>query len=428
MRRFWGVFLTRLLAVSCLSSLFGCFLFPVKTLFISSLTAEQGQKESYTIGPDGTISYEIEGLRVNVKYATDQELNNMFPEESGQGEYSINPYTYGSYIDPAVGYVRNRFTVFRVAVQNRTFAKVELDPLKAVVKTDRGEVFRAYGISTGSAEQNFESYYRALRRPSGNEYYRFDMRMGVVRSNNYRVDEKIFKGEHYEGFIVFDPLDEAVKQVHLILKDFVLKFDAYDRPIQTTDLPFDFNRTITRQVLAKVDERSTSDGSKGMTWVTLGPTQIMGNMADDATRDESAINAVAKTNLGPLNRCFEEAFLKGDATEGEVTVTVTVHPNGVVTQAGIVASTVGSGAVEECTVNRIKTWRFKPSAGPSSETTSKPEDVTEKAGAEKGPTSYGQEPARSQQGQVPAVPLSDVTVTYSFNFGAAAQPSETYGK
>jgi TonB family protein len=426
MRRFWGVFFTRLLVVFCLPSLLGCFLFPVKTLYISSLTAEQGQKESYTIGPDGTISYEIEGLRVSVKHMTDQELNNMFPEESSQGEYSINPYTYGNYIDPAVGYVRNRFTVFRVAVQNRTFAKVELDPLKAVVKTDRGEVFHAYGISTGSAEQNFESYYRALRRPSGNEYYRFDMRMGIVRSNNYRVDEKIFKGEHYEGFIVFDPLDEAVKKAHLILKDFVLKFDAYDRPIQTTDLSFDFNRTITRQVLATTDERSTSDGLKGMTWVMLGPTQIMGNVADDVTRDESAINAVAKTNLDPLNRCFEEAFLKGDATEGEVTVTVTVHPNGVVTQAGIVTSTVGSGAVEECLVTRIKKWRFKPSSGPSSETTSRPEEVTERAGAEKGPASYGQEPALSQQ--VQAVPLSDVTVIYSFNFGAAAQSPEVYGR
>jgi TonB family protein len=426
MRRLFRIFATLLLFTA------GCFLFPTKTLYISSLVAEPGQKDSYTIGTDGTISYEIEGIRVNVKYMTDQELNNMFPEESGQGEYSINPYTYGNYIDPAVGYVRNRFTVFRVAIQNRTFAKVELDPLKAILGTDRGEVFHSYGISTGSAEQNFESYYRSLRRPSGNEYYRFDMRMGIVRSNNYRVDEKIFKGEHYEGLIVFDPLAEEVKKVHLTLKDFVLKFDAYDRPIQTVDLRFDFDRNVTRQVLAQANERSTSDGSGDMTWVTLGSsTQIMGNIADDATRDESAINAIAKTNLGSLNRCFEEAFLKGDATEGEVTVSVTIHSSGVVIQAGVVASTVGSGAVEECIIERMKKWRFKPSSGVSAETTTTSDEATGKAGAEKGTASYGQESIRPQQvqPQIQVAPPADVIATYSFNFGAAAQPSsESYGK
>ena len=61
----------------------------------------------------------------------------MFPTESSQGEYSINPYTFGDYVDPTVGYVRNRFTVFEIEVHNRAFAKVELNPLKAVLLTDR---------------------------------------------------------------------------------------------------------------------------------------------------------------------------------------------------------------------------------------------------------------------------------------------------
>ena len=197
-------------AAVAVSLLVGCaLLFPPRYEYISQLVPSSSPGRGYAAGDDGVLSWEDEGLRIDVEYMTDQELNRLFPLESAQGRHSSNPYTYGNFVDPAVGYVPNRFTVFRVTVRNQGHAKVELPPLGTLLTTDRtGEVLEPYGIRAGSARLNFESYYRTRRGPSGNEYYRFNMRMGLVRTNNYLRDEKIFKGEEYGGFIVFEPLDD----------------------------------------------------------------------------------------------------------------------------------------------------------------------------------------------------------------------------
>ena len=134
---------------------------------------------------------------------------------------------------------------------NYTFAKVELPPLKAVLLSDRGELFHSYGIDSDSPHDSFERYYRARRGQGGNESYRFDMRLGTVRSHNYGEEEKIFKGENYSGFVVFDPLDPEVKRARLILKEFALKFDAFDKPVETQDIQFDFDRKIEQKVLSR---------------------------------------------------------------------------------------------------------------------------------------------------------------------------------
>ena len=77
------------------------------------------------------------------------------------------------------------------------------------------------------------------------------MRLGTVRSHNYGEEEKIFKGENYSGFVVFDPLDPEVKRTRLILKEFALKFDAFDKPVETQDIQFDFDRKIEQKVLSQ---------------------------------------------------------------------------------------------------------------------------------------------------------------------------------
>ena len=191
----------------------------------------------------------MEGLRIKVEYMTDEALNAMFPEDSDRGRFSTNPYTYGNWVDPVLGYTPNRFTVFRVTVINDTYAKVLLAPLKVLLYTDRGEVFHAYGIPSSSPHESFERYYRAIRGQSGNEFYRFDLRMGNVRSSAYLEDQKVFKGESYGALIAFDPLDKEVRRVRVVLKDVVLKFDAFDRPLETMDIPFEFERTIEEFVI-----------------------------------------------------------------------------------------------------------------------------------------------------------------------------------
>ena len=358
--------LSLLLVWAALSILAGCsFIYPPKFEHISSLVPKS-QGDHYTLSEDGTVSYEMEGARIDIKYMMDRELNEIFPEESSQGAYSHNPYTYGNYVDPVLGYVPSRFTVFQVTVHNRSFAKVELQPLRAFLTTDRpGEVLQPYGVLSGSAPNSFESYYRALRGPSGNEFYRFDMRMGIVRTNNYEVDQKVFKGESYGGFIVFDPQDEEVEKVRLTLEDFTLRFNAFGQPMQTVDIAFDFEQQIAQQAF---EERLDLASSREMTHAVLGaPSEVVGNVTGDATRDASAVDAMAKTQLDKINRCFEKEFMAGGASEGEVAMQFTILPLGAVRSARIVSSNVLSEAVDECIVEQIGRWRFDPSSGRATE-------------------------------------------------------------
>ena len=329
----------------------------------SSLVPLGGQGGSYTLAEGGTVSFGLEGLRIDVEHMTDRELNDLFPAESSQGEYSTNPYTFGDYIDPAVGYVRNRFTVFRVTVHNYSFAKVELQPLRSFLTTDRsGELLEPYGVLAGSSARNFESYYRSLRGPSGNEYYRFNMRMGLVRTNNYGVGEQIFRGEEYGGFIVFDPLDAEVEGVRLNLRDFVLKFNTFGKPLETIDIGFDFDREI--EVAAYEEQRQAV--SREVSRADLLPgTRVIGNVTGDITRDVTAVEAHVKSRLDELNECFARESIAGRASEGEVSVRFVILPPGTVAEAQVVSSTVVSEAVGDCMAARIAGWRFRPSGGPT---------------------------------------------------------------
>jgi TonB family protein len=348
---------------------------------------------------------------------TDRELNGLFPEESGQGKYSINPYTYGDYVFPDLGYVPNRFTVFQVTINNYTYAKVELNPLEAVLRTDRGEVYHTYGISSGSAEQNFESYYRALRGPSGNEYYRFDMRMGIVRSNNYGINEQVFKGENYSGFIVFDPLDDGVRSVALTLRRFVLKFDAFDRPIEETDLVFGFDRRIEERVMVSEEGVEGGGMEESLTQVQLASSsEVIGNLPGDGTREVQTIDGFIRRKLGVLHRCFEEAYVEGLARAGEVKVRFTIRPNGTLMDVRVVSSGVGNVDVERCVLDQVARWRFEVSRPPLEEESGGV--VREGVGDRESGVEVG------VQRRVQATPAVDVYVTCSLRFQEAEGISE----
>jgi hypothetical protein len=349
-----------LLVCMVLPVLAGCSLiFPHKIERVVSLTPNEGLGEQYRIGEDGSISYLLEGLRIEVKFMADQDLNDLFPYESNLGEYSINPYTYGNYIDPGVGYVQNRFTGFQVSVHNSTFAKVELDPLKAVLTTDRqGELHNSYSVSKAPRRKSFEEYYRSLRGPSGNDYYRYKMRMGIVRSNNYGIDEKIFRGETYEGLIVFDPLEDDVKKVRLQLVDFVLKFNVFEQPLETTDITLEFDRHIDKKTFTQ----GTVAETRQLTRASLAASsQVSSNIPGDLTREARTIDAYATTQLGGVNRCFEKEFEAGKAAAGQVSVALVILPIGTVESTSVVSSTVNSSVVGECIAGLVKRWRFQPS-------------------------------------------------------------------
>lgn len=233
------------LAPTCIPPLYD---YDVKLIPVSG----EGEGGRVIIEEDSSITYNREGLRINIRYMSDKELNARYPENSNQGEFSTNPFTYGNWVDPELGYTPNRFTVFLVSVHNPVLPKVELDPAKAVLWTDRGERLKYYGISREESENNFEEYYIYLRGPGGNERYRFEERMGIVKEELYRKDRKIFKGQDYHGYIVFAPLHDEVKEVELRIEDFVIRFDEFDLPIETIDLKFKFKRVVHKSLKSEV--------------------------------------------------------------------------------------------------------------------------------------------------------------------------------
>lgn len=341
----------------------GChLLYPQQIVQVSRLLPVSAASAQYALESDGAVSYTIEDLRLLVRHLSDPDLNAMFPTESSEGEYSINPYTFGDYVDPTVGYVRNRFTVFEIEVHNRAFAKVELNPLKAVLLTDRGgEFLQPYGILAGSSPRNFESYYRARRSPSGNDFYRFNMRMGIVRSNNYNIDRKIFKGESYRGLLVFDPLADEVAQVALVLRDFVLKFNPHDAPLETTTLRFEFQREVQRELV----ERERDESQSGLVTYTRlgGPLQLEHSATGNPTRAASALEGELQDRLPAINACFAREFAAGRAAAGRMKVRFAIDSTGAVAAVEIVDSGVVSAAVDTCVRSEMERWTFAPAEG-----------------------------------------------------------------
>jgi len=197
-----------------------CFLYPPEIRYNSYLVPNTSN-----MGPQFAIDeemnsfiFDLGGTSIEVKYMTEDELNALFPEESSQGLYSTNPYTFGNWIDPNLGYTPNRFTTFQISIINRNFAKMRIDPVEAELITNLGETYHSYTFSVAAAkyDNSFENYYRTLRGQSGNEYYRHEMRLGMVMGKNFGLEEVVFRGDTYSGLITFDKLRPEVTKVQLI--------------------------------------------------------------------------------------------------------------------------------------------------------------------------------------------------------------------
>ena len=200
--------------------------------------------DTFEIDEQDFVYYDLKGLKIAVKPMSDEQLNNAFADISFKKEASTNPYTYGNWKDMDVGYTPNRFTVFVVKVINRTFPKVNLDPRKAVLVSNRGDQLESYGRDAkDEAAHNFEDYYLRLRGASGVEKARFEERMGLVRQTLY-IDGPVFKGDTKEGMLVFDPLHASVKSIELTFQDFVLEYDANNWPAKTENFVFKFTREM----------------------------------------------------------------------------------------------------------------------------------------------------------------------------------------
>ena len=210
---------------------------PIRAIYQISLTPVEAIGE-YQIDPvDTSAVFAKEGLQIKVRHLQDAELNIQFPGPE-------NPFTYRGKVDPQLGYVPLRFTVFQVSLNNPTFDKVLLQPEKAVLITDRGAVMRPYQLTRAEAQgdiRNFETYWLARGVQSGNMQKLYLERMGVLRGAVYHRDSFVFKGNSYTGKLVFDPLPQDTERVTLRFEKFVLEFGIYDIPKNQIDLQFAFS-------------------------------------------------------------------------------------------------------------------------------------------------------------------------------------------
>ena len=231
-----------LLAIAAV--IWGCAgLIPVELQYVVDMDPilPEGRMDFYVDADDSSVVFSKEGVLIAVRHVTDEELNREFPPLL-DGRH-VNPYTYEA-VDPSKAYTPPRFTVFDVTVTNRTYAKVEFDPAKAVLNTDNGDEFRYYDAGREGANplggNSFSKYYKSELGRSGYELQLNLERTGVINESVYHRHRPVFRGDQRRGKLVFDPLPEDTYEIRLNVKEFVLSFDTSGNPEETIDIEYRF--------------------------------------------------------------------------------------------------------------------------------------------------------------------------------------------
>jgi len=341
-----------------------CFLYPPEIRYSDNLVPKlKSDDPSYKLDDETkAYSYDLGGTDISVRYVKTSELNAMFLEESKNGEYSTNPYTYGNWIDPDLGYTPNRFTVLEVSIVNRSFTKMMLDPRECLLITDLGEVFHTYTTSVAAAKYgtSFEDYFKTRRGQSGNEFYRYEMRLGMVRGKNYSLDQMIFRGDTYTGLIAFEPLRPEVKKVRLTLKDVVYRFDAFNRPSDVVTVSFDFDRVIEKQVVTREMRLAELEKEK-VKIVMPGPRQMVDNRINDSARNDRAIDRGLEQARVGMEKCFNDRYRNNEVKPGNMVISFTIEPDGVVSSQNVIEVTgIESEDFMNCVLENVKKITFTP--------------------------------------------------------------------
>ncbi len=248
MKKFLVLFFTALTIAGCNSVYEYVFLPPPRveyTLVPDESIMASLNDSSYYISKDGTtVGYDAKNWKIEIKYMSDYQLNNFeFPEESDDKELSGNPYTYGNWIDPELGYTPRKFTVFKVTVYNYTGSKLNYDPELTVLETDRGDYFHAYAREQKNSKYySIEEYYKKRKGSSGVDEEIFETRMGIARRTMLYYGKPIYKGDSRDGLIVFDPIVDNVEKLKISVNDFIIGYDENNDPSDFIDLTFYFKQ------------------------------------------------------------------------------------------------------------------------------------------------------------------------------------------
>ena len=203
------------------------------------------QDSSYKISRDSsTLIYDKKEWKLEVKYMTDFQLNTYdFPELSMAKQLSGNPYTFGNWMDPKLGYTPNRFANFKLAMFNYSSSKINLNPEQSRIETDRGDVVHSYGIERLKARyKSFEDYFQKLKGAGGSDEDLYETRMGVLRRTAFVLSRPLFSGDSRDGIVTYDPLDPSVERVKITYENVILGYDENNEPSRFTTISFYFKR------------------------------------------------------------------------------------------------------------------------------------------------------------------------------------------
>ena len=209
--------------------------------------AQQGAGRA--VADDGTVTFTKGRLDVSLRPMTDEELNRQFSAFSHSGPRSTNPFTFGDSKVFRTDDTPQRFTVFRLKVQNYEYPKVLIDPSKIYLTTQNGRKYYALTLN------QLRVYYRRylLGGAEGNTDYEILGNLNEEQNNRETTlirtlfpAEQIFSAQEKEGYIVFKPLAPDVDQVMVHIPDAVVRFDYKGDPSEFIEVTAQFDREIGR--------------------------------------------------------------------------------------------------------------------------------------------------------------------------------------
>ncbi len=83
------------------------------------------------------------------------------------------------------------------------------------------------------------------------------------------------------------------------------------------------------------------------------------------TRTAQDVLNVVQSHTRAIQDCYKQELKYDPTAKGKVVVRFTINPEGIVTSAAIVSSTVNSPRMESCIISRVKGWRNFPPSDPA---------------------------------------------------------------
>jgi hypothetical protein len=206
------------------------------------------QGENRSVADDGTVTFTQGRLEISLRPMTDEELNRQFSAYADEGAYTRNPYTFANSTVFRTNETPQRFTVFRLRIENYEYPKVYVDPTQIYLTTANG---RKYYVLT---YEQLRVYHRRYAQGGGggdspgvpgNTFNAYRERLAVLR-RTMLPNEQIFSAQESQGYIVFEPLAADVGRITVHIPNVAVRFDYRDVPVEMVDVTMKFEREIGR--------------------------------------------------------------------------------------------------------------------------------------------------------------------------------------